>query len=102
MSLDEWLGEEVEIVVPTPTDNMTTPPRPNLVAIHYHLVLVGLQFPLHPLVSEFLNIHNVVPCQLNPNVHKLFTCFLTRCREVEVASSLLLFLHLFHVGQTGP
>nr|GMC69501.1 hypothetical protein Iba_chr03aCG7160 [Ipomoea batatas] len=78
MSLDEWLGEEVEIAVPTPTDNMTAPPRPNLVAIHYHSVLV------------------------NPNVHRLFTCFLTRCREVKVPPSLSLFLHLFHVGQTGP
>nr|GME03068.1 uncharacterized protein LOC109157428 [Ipomoea batatas] len=54
VSLDEWLGEEVEIIVPTPTDNMTAPPRPNIVTVHYHSVLVGLQFPLHPLVSEFL------------------------------------------------
>nr|GMD06299.1 protein Daple-like [Ipomoea batatas] len=27
VSLDEWLGEEVEIIVPTPTDNMTAPSR---------------------------------------------------------------------------
>nr|GMD37939.1 protein Daple-like [Ipomoea batatas] len=38
---------------------------------------------------------------LTPNGHRFITCFITRCREVKVAPSLSLLLHVFHVNQSG-
>nr|GMD47515.1 uncharacterized protein LOC109157428 [Ipomoea batatas] len=71
-------------------------------AVHYHAIQGGLQFPPHPLMLAFLASHNIAPCQLTPNRQRFITCFITRCREVKVAPSLSLLLHLFHVNQSGP
>lgn len=79
---------------------MVKPPRPHLVTIHYHSIYIGLQFSLHPFVSALLNAFQVTPYQFTLNAHRLITCFLIRCREVKVSSSLALFLRLFSIGHT--
>nr|GMC49024.1 protein Daple-like [Ipomoea batatas] len=101
-SLDEWLGERVQMMVPRDLQNMVEPPDNRVMAVHYHAIQGGLQFPPHPLTLAFLASHNIAPCQLTPNGHRFITCFITRCREVKVAPSLSLLLHLFHVNQSGP
>nr|GLL16845.1 uncharacterized protein LOC109157428 [Ipomoea trifida] len=101
-SLDEWLGEGVQMMVPRDLQNMVEPPDNRVMAVHYHAIQGGLQFPPHPLTLAFLASHNIAPCQLTPNGHRFITCFITRCREVKVAHSLSLLLHLFHVNQSGP
>nr|GMC66399.1 protein Daple-like [Ipomoea batatas] len=101
-SLDEWLGEGVQMMVPRDLQNMVEPPDNRVMAVHYHAIQGGLQFPPHPLTLAFLASHNIAPCQLTPNGHRFITCFITRCREVKVAPSLSLLLHAFHVNQSGP
>nr|GMD93562.1 protein Daple-like [Ipomoea batatas] len=101
-SLDEWLGEGVQMMVPRDLQNMVEPPDNRVMAVHYHAIQGGLQFPPHPLTLAFLASHNIAPCQLTPNGHRFITCFITRCREVKVAPSLSLLLHVFHVNQSGP
>nr|GME05209.1 uncharacterized protein LOC110811147 [Ipomoea batatas] len=80
---------------------MVEPPDNRVVAVHYHAIQGGLQFPPHPLTLAFLGSYNIAPCQLTPNGHRFITCFITRCREVKVAASLSLLLHVFHVNQSG-
>nr|GMD60080.1 uncharacterized protein LOC110811147 [Ipomoea batatas] len=80
---------------------MVEPPDNRVMAVHYHAIQGGLQFPPHPLTLTFLASHNIAPCQLTPNGYRFITCFITRCREVKVAPSLSLLLHLFHVNQSG-
>nr|GMD96442.1 protein Daple-like [Ipomoea batatas] len=101
-TLDEWLGEGVQMIVPRDLQNMVEPPDNRVMAVHYHAIQGGLQFPPHPLTLTFLASHNIAPCQLTPNGYRFITCFITRCREVKVAPSLSLLLHLFHVNQSGP
>nr|GMD57400.1 uncharacterized protein LOC109157428 [Ipomoea batatas] len=101
-SLDEWLGEGVQMMVPRDHQNMVEPLDNRVMTVHYHAIQGGLQFPPHPLTLTFLASHNIAPCQLTPNGYRFITCFITRCREVKVAPSLSLLLHLFHVNQSGP
>nr|GMD66243.1 protein Daple-like [Ipomoea batatas] len=81
---------------------MVEPLDNRVMAVHYHAIQGGLQFPPHPLTLAFLTSHNIAPCQLTPNGHRFITCFITRCREVKIAPSLSLLLHVFHVNQSGP
>nr|GMC90802.1 protein Daple-like [Ipomoea batatas] len=69
-SLDEWLGEGVQMMVPRDLQNMVEPPDNRVMAVHYHAIQGGLQFPPHPLTLAFLASHNIAPCQLTPNEHR--------------------------------
>nr|GMC82699.1 protein Daple-like [Ipomoea batatas] len=69
-SLDEWLGEGVQMMVPRDLQNMVEPPDNRVMAVHYHTIQGGLQFPPHPLTLAFLASHNIAPCQLTPNGHR--------------------------------
>nr|GMD81296.1 uncharacterized protein LOC109189879 [Ipomoea batatas] len=76
-SLDEWLGEGLQMIVPRDNQNMVEPPNNRVVAVHYHAIQGGLQFPPHPLTLAFLASYNIAPCQLTTNGHRFSTCFIT-------------------------
>nr|GMD20395.1 uncharacterized protein LOC109173927 [Ipomoea batatas] len=97
----DWLGSRVIVVKAEATHNMVELPLPHLVTIHYHSIYAELQFTLDPFVSALLNAFQVTPYQFTPNAHRLITCFMTRCLEVEVSWSLALFLRLFRIGHTN-
>ncbi|VFQ79314.1 unnamed protein product [Cuscuta campestris] len=55
----------------------------------------GLRFPLHPLLIEFLNVVDLLSCQLVPNSHRYIAGYLVRCKDVGVKPTLDHFIFTF-------
>ncbi|CAH9081817.1 unnamed protein product [Cuscuta europaea] len=62
---------------------------------------MGLRFPLHPFLREYLRFVGLVPCQLTPNSHSYVAGFLNLCRDRGVTPSLDLFFQSFNLCRGG-
>ncbi|VFQ62548.1 unnamed protein product [Cuscuta campestris] len=63
--------------------------------VHLASLKKGLRFPLHPLLIEFLNVVDLLPCQLVPNSHRYIAGYLVRCKDVGVKPTLDHFIFTF-------
>ncbi|CAH9092987.1 unnamed protein product [Cuscuta europaea] len=69
--------------------------------MHILSVLMGLRFPLHPFLREYLRFVGLVLCQLTPNSHSYITGFLQLCKSRGVTPSLDLFFQSFNLCRGG-
>ncbi|KAL4384134.1 hypothetical protein GQ457_15G006210 [Hibiscus cannabinus] len=51
----------------------------------------GLRLPLHPLVSEILNVFGVAPTQIPPNSWRILICFISFCYSRKITPTVNLF-----------
>ncbi|GMJ00042.1 hypothetical protein HRI_003673400 [Hibiscus trionum] len=51
----------------------------------------GLRLPLHPLVSEILNVFGVAPTQIPPNSWRVLICFISFCYSRKITPTVNLF-----------
>ncbi|VFQ85708.1 unnamed protein product [Cuscuta campestris] len=83
----DMVGPSIEVLRPTSTQTALDAPL-GFFTVHLASLKKGLRFPLHPLLIEFLNVVDLVPCQLVPNSHRYIAGYLVRCKDVERSSKL--------------
>ncbi|CAH9075117.1 unnamed protein product [Cuscuta europaea] len=62
---------------------------------------MGLRFPLHPFLLEYLRYIGLAPCQLTLNSHSYIAGFLNLCRSRGVTPSLDLFFQSLNLCRAG-
>ncbi|VFQ64850.1 unnamed protein product [Cuscuta campestris] len=90
----DMVGPSIEVMRPTSTQTALDAPS-GFFTVHLASLKKGLRFPLHPLLIEFLNVVDLLPCQLVPNSHRYITGYLVRCKAVGVKPTLDHFLFTF-------
>ncbi|VFQ71277.1 unnamed protein product [Cuscuta campestris] len=88
------VGPSIEVLRPTKTQTALYDPL-GFFTVHLASLKKGLCFPLHPLLIKFLNLVDLLPCQLVPNSHRYIAGYLVRCKDVEVKPTLDHFLFTF-------
>ncbi|VFQ63000.1 unnamed protein product, partial [Cuscuta campestris] len=79
-----------------PTSTQTALDAPSgFFTVHLASLKKGLRFPLHPLLVEYLNEVDLLPCQLVPNSHRYIAGYLVRCKAVGVKPTLDHFIFTF-------
>ncbi|CAH9119786.1 unnamed protein product [Cuscuta europaea] len=94
------VGPSAEVVEPGVDDLLSRPPK-GCIAVHILSVSMGLRFPLHPFLREYLRFVGLIPCQLTPNSHSYIAGFLHLCRTRDVTPSLDLFFQSFNLCRGG-
>ncbi|CAH9091404.1 unnamed protein product [Cuscuta europaea] len=94
------VGPSAIVVTPGPDDVLSRAPE-GCIAVHVLSVSMGLRFPLHPFLREYLRFVGLVPCQLTPNSHSYITGFLQLCKSRGVTPSLDLFFQSFNLCRGG-
>ncbi|CAH9078896.1 unnamed protein product [Cuscuta europaea] len=94
------VGPSAIVVTPGPDDVLSRAPE-GCIAMHVLSVSMGLRFPLHPFLREYLRFVGLVPCQLTPNSHSYITGFLQLCKSRGVTPSLDLFFQSFNLCRGG-
>ncbi|CAH9125310.1 unnamed protein product [Cuscuta epithymum] len=94
------VGPSAQVVVPGPDDVLLHPPE-GCYAVHILSVELGLRFPLHPFLVEYLRFVGLAPCQLTPNSHSYITGFLSQCRSRGVVPTLDQFFLSFNLCRGG-
>ncbi|VFQ67126.1 unnamed protein product [Cuscuta campestris] len=90
----DMVGPSIEVLRPTSTQTALDAPS-GFFTVHLASLKKGLRFPLHPLLIEFLNVVDLLPCQLVPNSHRYIAGYLVRCKVVGVKPTLNHFLFTF-------
>ncbi|VFQ90910.1 unnamed protein product [Cuscuta campestris] len=90
----DMVGPSIEVLRPTSTQTALDAPT-GFFTVHLASLKKGLRFPLHPLLIEFLNVVDLLPCQLVPNSHRYIAGYLVRCKDVGVKPTLDHFLFTF-------
>ncbi|VFQ82919.1 unnamed protein product [Cuscuta campestris] len=90
----DMVGPSIEVMRPTSTQTALDAPL-GFFTVHLASLKKGLRFPLHPLLIEFLNVVDLLPCQLVPNSHRYIAGYLVRCKVVGVKQTLDHFLFTF-------
>ncbi|VFQ82722.1 unnamed protein product [Cuscuta campestris] len=90
----DMVGPSIEVMRPTSTQTALDAPS-GFFTVHLASLKKGLRFPLHPLLIEFLNVVDLLPCQLVPNSHRYIAGYLVRCKVVGVKPTLDHFLFTF-------
>ncbi|VFQ73964.1 unnamed protein product [Cuscuta campestris] len=90
----DMVGPSIEVLRPTKTQTALDAPS-GFFTVHLVSLKKGLCFPLHLLLIEFLNLVDLLPCQLVPNSHRYITGYLVRCKDVGVKPTLDHFLFTF-------
>ncbi|VFQ79291.1 unnamed protein product [Cuscuta campestris] len=90
----DMVGPSIEVLRPTKTQTALDAPS-GFFTVHLASLKKGLRFPLHPLLIEFLNLVDLLPCQLVPNSHRYIAGYLVRCKDVGVKPTLDHFLFTF-------
>ncbi|VFQ79505.1 unnamed protein product [Cuscuta campestris] len=90
----DMVGPSIEVMRPTSTQTALDAPS-GFFTVHLASLKKGLRFPLHPLLIEFLNVVDLLPCQLVPNSHRYIAGYLVRCKAVGVKPTLDHFLFTF-------
>ncbi|VFQ59426.1 unnamed protein product [Cuscuta campestris] len=88
------VGPFIEVMRPTSTQTALDA-LSGFFTVHLASLKKGLRFPLHPLLIEFLNVVDLLPCQLVPNSHRYFAGYLVRCKDVGVMPTLDHFIFTF-------
>ncbi|VFQ88694.1 unnamed protein product [Cuscuta campestris] len=65
----DMVGPSIEVLRLTSTQTALDAPS-GFFTVHLASLKKGLRFPLHPLLIEFLNVVDLLPCQLVPNSHR--------------------------------
>ncbi|CAH9101284.1 unnamed protein product [Cuscuta epithymum] len=94
------VGPSAQVVVPGPDDVLLHPPE-GCCAVHILSVELGLRFPLHPFLVEYLRFVGLAPCQLTPNSHSYIAGFLSLCRSRGVEPTLDQFFLSFNLCRGG-
>ncbi|CAH9147432.1 unnamed protein product [Cuscuta epithymum] len=94
------IGPSAQVVDPGPNDVLLRPPEGCFV-VHILSVELGLRFPLHPFVLEYLRYVKLAPRQLTPNNHSYLAGFLALCRSRGVDPSLDQFFLSFNLCRGG-
>ncbi|VFQ66941.1 unnamed protein product [Cuscuta campestris] len=90
----DMVGPSIEVMRPTSTQTALDAPS-GFFTVHLASLKKGLRFPLHPLLIEFLNVVDLLPCQLVPNSHRYIAGYLVWCKVVGVKPTLDHFLFTF-------
>ncbi|VFQ79094.1 unnamed protein product [Cuscuta campestris] len=90
----DMVGPSIDVLRPTSTQTALDAPS-GFFTVHLASLKKGLQFPLHPLLIEFLNEVNLLQCQLVPNSHWYIAGYLIRCKDIGVKLTLDHFLFTF-------
>ncbi|CAH9095609.1 unnamed protein product [Cuscuta epithymum] len=94
------VGPSATVIEPGPDDLLLRAPE-GCFAVHVLSVAMGLRFPLHPFLLEYLRYVGLAPCQLTPNSHSYITGFLQLCRSRGVTATLDLFFQSFNLCRGG-
>ncbi|CAH9084333.1 unnamed protein product [Cuscuta europaea] len=100
MATQLLVGPSALVVEPGPDDVLLYAPA-GCFAVHLLSVELGLRFPLHPFVVEYLRYVKLAPCQLTPNSHSYLAGFLSLCRSRDVEPSLDQFFLSFNLCGGG-
>ncbi|VFQ80111.1 unnamed protein product [Cuscuta campestris] len=90
----DMVGPSIEVMRPTSTQTALDAPS-GFFTVHLASSKKGLRFPLHPLLIEFLNVVDLLPCQLVPNSHRYIAGYLVRCKDAGVKPTLDHFIFTF-------
>ncbi|VFQ95105.1 unnamed protein product [Cuscuta campestris] len=90
----DMVGPSIEVMRPTSTQTALDAPS-GFFTVHLASLKKGLRFPLHPLLIEFLNVVDLLPCKLVPNSHRYIAGYLVRCKDVGVKPTLDHFIFTF-------
>ncbi|VFQ73403.1 unnamed protein product [Cuscuta campestris] len=90
----DMVGPSIEVMRPTHTQTALDAPS-GFFTVHLASLKKGLRFPLHPLLIEFLNVVDLLPCQLVPNSHRFIAGYLVRCKDIGVNPTLDHFIFTF-------
>ncbi|VFQ68923.1 unnamed protein product [Cuscuta campestris] len=90
----DMVGPSIEVMRPTSTQTALDAPS-GFFTVHLASLKKGLRFPLHSLLIEFLNVVDLLPCQLVPNSHRYIASYLVRCKDVGVKPTLDHFIFTF-------
>ncbi|VFQ79637.1 unnamed protein product [Cuscuta campestris] len=90
----DMVGPSIEVQRPTRTQTALDAPS-GFFTVHLASLKKELRFPLHPLLIEFLNVVDLLLCQLVPNSHRYIAGYLVRCKAVGVKPTLDHFLFTF-------
>ncbi|VFQ76207.1 unnamed protein product [Cuscuta campestris] len=90
----DMVGPSIEVMRPTSTQIALDAPS-GFFTVHLASLKKGLRFPLHPLLVEFLNVVDLLPCQLVPNSHRYIAGYLVQCKDVGVKPTLDHFVFTF-------
>ncbi|VFQ59959.1 unnamed protein product [Cuscuta campestris] len=90
----DMVGPSIEVLRPTSTQTALDAPS-RFFMVHLASLKKGLRFPLHPLLVEYLNEVDLLPCQLVPNSHRYIAGYLVRCKAVGVKPTLDHFIFTF-------
>ncbi|VFQ86992.1 unnamed protein product [Cuscuta campestris] len=90
----DMVGPSIEVMRPTSTQTTLDAPS-GFFTVHLASLKKGLRFPLHPLLIEFLNVVDLLPCQLVPNSHRYIAGYLVRCKDIGVKPTLDHFIFTF-------
>ncbi|CAH9114647.1 unnamed protein product [Cuscuta europaea] len=95
-----FAGPSARVVEPGPDDVQLHAPG-GCFAAHILSVELGIRFPLHPFVLEYLRFLKLAPCQLTPNSHTYLPGFLSLYRSRGVEPSLDQFFLSFSLCGGG-
>ncbi|CAH9063813.1 unnamed protein product [Cuscuta europaea] len=93
-------GPSATVIESGPNDVLSHAPEGCFV-VHMLSVTLGLRFPLHPFLVEYLNFVKLARCQLTPNNHSYIMGFLHLCRSSWVTPTLDLFFQSFNLCRGG-
>ncbi|CAH9119486.1 unnamed protein product [Cuscuta europaea] len=90
------VGPSARVVEPRADDLLRYAPE-GCFAAHTLSVEMGLRFPLHPFLLEYLRFVGLAPCQLTPNNHSYVAGFLSLCQSRGVEPTLDQFFMSFNL-----
>ncbi|VFQ84572.1 unnamed protein product [Cuscuta campestris] len=94
----DMVGSSIEVLRSTSTQTALDAPS-GFFTVHLASLKKGLRFPLHPLLIEFLNMVDLLPCQLVLNSHRYIAGYLVRCKDVGVKPTLDHFVFTFKLSK---
>ncbi|CAH9057834.1 unnamed protein product [Cuscuta europaea] len=93
-----YVGPFGQVRAPKPTDHVLLPP-PGYFGVYPMSFAKGLRFPLHPFITEYLDMVGLPPALLTPNSYSLMVGFLLRCEELGYKPTTTLFMNLYQIGR---
>ncbi|CAH9077927.1 unnamed protein product [Cuscuta europaea] len=95
-STEMLVGPSARVVEPRADDLLRYAPE-GCFAAHTLSVEMGLRFPLHPFLLEYLRFVGLALCQLTPNSHSYVAGFLSLCQSRGVEPTLDQFFMSFNL-----
>ncbi|CAH9078345.1 unnamed protein product [Cuscuta europaea] len=93
-----YVGPFGRVRAPRPIDHVLNPP-PGYFGVYPMSFAKGIRFPLHPFITEYLDMVGLTPALLTPNSYSLIVRFLLRCAELNYKPTTALFMNLYQIGR---